>query len=80
MHEDLYFPLSFTSIGMDKWKIEISALRTKVSTWILQGSEICFPFWHPIFFIILYNAMIKLVTSLPLLELGLSLSVSKHVE
>ena len=68
MHGDLYFPLSFTSIGMDKWKIEISqftALRTKVSTWILQGSEMCFQFWHSIFFIILYKAMIKVDISLP---------------
>jgi hypothetical protein len=48
MHGDLYFPLSFTSIGTDKWKIEISqftALRTKVSTWILQGSEMCSQFF-----------------------------------
>jgi hypothetical protein len=49
MHGNLYFPLSFTSVGMDKWKIEISqftALRNKVSTWILQGSEMCSQVWN----------------------------------
>lgn len=53
MHGNLYFPLSFTSIGMDKWKIEISqftALRTKVSTWILQGSEMSSQLWHTTYF------------------------------
>jgi hypothetical protein len=53
MYGNLYFLLSFTSIGMDKWKIEISqftALRNKVSTWILQGSEMCSQFWQQNFF------------------------------
>lgn len=83
MHGDLYFPLSFTSIGMDKWKIEISQfaiLRTEVPTWILQGSEICFKFWHTTFFIILYSAMIKLGTLLPSFGIRSLLSVSKHVQ
>jgi hypothetical protein len=83
MHGNLCFPLSFTSIGMDKWKIEISqftALRNKVSTWILQGSEMCSQFWHTIFFLILYKAMIKLDISLPSFGIRTLLSVSKHVE